>query len=141
MNLLDVVTRATKRLKKTHGIKKSLYVSIKRCRAADCLAWLNKPSTSSNPFAHGQSNSSMPKKKMKRRYSVAGGDLYSVNNQIRESGFDYLPKIPQPNVAIASTSGISNSNSSSSARSVITNNSIQTRKPKCFSVRKIPPYI
>lgn len=39
----------------------------------------------------------------KRRMSVSGQGLYSVNNQVRETGFDYLPKVPK---TVASNSGI-----------------------------------
>lgn len=63
--------------------------------ASDCLAWLNNssPSQSAEPIQTVQA--AIPAKIVSRRASVIGSSLFAVSDQVRETGSDYLARLPR----------------------------------------------
>lgn len=78
------VTRAKAKLFRKYGIK-DCYVSIERKLPVETTAWLQRP-----------------QKIMKRRGTVAGGKLFSVEGEILETGNDFLNR-QKPNTSVNTT--------------------------------------
>lgn len=76
-SLIEKVTRNKKRLFDRFGIR-PCYVRIDQDIQADCIGWLERPQRLVN-----------------RRTSVAGGCLFSVDDDIQEAGFDHFIPIPR----------------------------------------------
>lgn len=91
-NILTV-TRAKKRIYHSFGIKES-FIGLIRNYKYDALAYLQ----STDPNGSIENGS---KKTLKRRASVAGGGLFSVQNRVQETGFDYLPRANKPSGSIS----------------------------------------
>lgn len=62
------------------------YVRLERNWQAESLVWLNQPNQLTEPSKQRQ---------LTRRTSVASTNLFSVENNIREVGFDFLARIPR----------------------------------------------
>lgn len=91
-----------------HGIK-SCFVGLDVNMAVECRAWLD----ANDPI---QPNINNARALSNRRKSVAGTSMYSVGDEILETGCDYLPKIPRCSGSsgkspIATASGIIDRNS------------------------------
>lgn len=92
MFFFSSVTRSKKFHLRSHGIDKECYISIERNRRADAMAWLNH-------------RNEQPKRILQRRATVAGRNLFSVHDNVRETGFDFMERVPVNNcVAIANVS-------------------------------------
>lgn len=78
-----LVTRSKKFHIEAHAIVKECYISIKRNRRADAMAWLN--------------HQNQPKRILQRRATVSGRNLFSVHDDIRETGFDFMERVSANN--------------------------------------------
>lgn len=102
------MTRQTARLMRQHGINQELVVTINRDIRADSLGYLaNRANLANQPI------NAIPR----RRASVAGGSLFSINNNVREAGFDFFQKIPRSNqVKVGANASSCNNDSAGPSR-------------------------
>lgn len=73
-----------------HGITKELSIKLDRNFKVEALCFLNRGRS-------GQSAQAQPQTKQTRRASVAGTNVFVIGGLIRETGFDYLDRIPRSN--------------------------------------------
>lgn len=94
-----IVTRRTARLLKHYKIRNA-YIRLEPSYACIALSWLDINGRT------GLINRSLPEKSaersavlqpriLKRRASIAGGQLFAVGGRVTETGADYLPKMPK----------------------------------------------
>lgn len=85
------VTRRTAETLREHGITKELSIELERNFKIEALSFLNHGRCGQSAQAQPQTEQTRPT----RRASVAGTNVFVVGSQIRETGFDYLHRIPR----------------------------------------------